>query len=252
MVRVASKIGLDALALTDHDTIAGIPEARSATKKYGILLIPGAEISTASGHMLALGIQEPIKRGLPVEETLDAIHAQGGIGIASHPFDVKNEGIGKLAIHCDAMEVFNAINLERISNWKAALFASKHKLKTVAASDAHCAAMLGYGCTEIRAERDLDAVLRAIAKGRTTLYTQYVPTKLIMDWAVARLKASYAQILSYINANYRWPKRYVCKKLLALVEKSPGKIDYLFHILAYLGLGSVFVYKAIRETFRMD
>lgn len=33
------------LALTDHDTMAGIPEAIEAARKYGMRIIPGVEIS---------------------------------------------------------------------------------------------------------------------------------------------------------------------------------------------------------------
>lgn len=34
------------LALTDHDTMAGVPEVLEAARKYGIRIIPGVEIST--------------------------------------------------------------------------------------------------------------------------------------------------------------------------------------------------------------
>lgn len=34
------------LALTDHDTMSGIPEALEAARKFGMRIIPGVEIST--------------------------------------------------------------------------------------------------------------------------------------------------------------------------------------------------------------
>ena len=49
-----------------------------------------------------------------------------------------------------------------------------------------------------------------------------------------------------MNSNYSWPKRAVGEKLLSLVEKSPGNIDYLFRIIAYLSLGSAITYSAVR------
>ncbi|WEK52861.1 MAG: PHP domain-containing protein [Candidatus Cohnella colombiensis] len=59
-VRMASEIGLDAIAITDHDTVAGINEALDAGVQYGILVIPGVEISTAVDgnevHMLGYGV----------------------------------------------------------------------------------------------------------------------------------------------------------------------------------------------------
>jgi predicted metal-dependent phosphoesterase TrpH len=55
--------GLDAFALTDHDSLAGLPEARAEAKRQGIQLIPGAEISADfegqdDVHILALFVDE--------------------------------------------------------------------------------------------------------------------------------------------------------------------------------------------------
>ena len=47
IVKLAKKIELDAFALTDHDTVDGVPEAVFAGKKYGVEVIPGIEISTS-------------------------------------------------------------------------------------------------------------------------------------------------------------------------------------------------------------
>jgi len=251
MVRHAKRIGLDIIAITDHDTVRGGVEAEKYTKQYGIIVIPGEEVTTVDGHVLALGIRETVPKLLSVEETLERIREQGGIGVASHPFDVKNEGVGKLALKCDAMEAFNALNVERISNWKAAMFAKRYRVPSIANSDAHCSMMIGYGRTDIRSDADIDSILNAIKKGRTTLQTQYIPTKIIMEWAVERLKVSYAYTLEYMNENYRLPKRVVYKKLLGLVNKSPGKIDYLFRLITYFSLGNVFIYRAFREILRI-
>ena len=45
-VRIAYNKGLAAVALTDHDTVAGVEEALAAGEKYGIMVVPGVEIST--------------------------------------------------------------------------------------------------------------------------------------------------------------------------------------------------------------
>jgi hypothetical protein len=55
--------GVDAFALTDHDTLQGLPEARAEAARAGIELIPGAEISAEFGgqddiHILALFVDE--------------------------------------------------------------------------------------------------------------------------------------------------------------------------------------------------
>ncbi len=69
VVRAAAAGGLDAIALTDHDTAAGVPEAEEEARRCGIKLIPGIEISTrheaAELHILGYFIDpaaEPILR----------------------------------------------------------------------------------------------------------------------------------------------------------------------------------------------
>src|SRR5262249_45193454 len=61
VVRLAKESNLSAMALTDHDTVAGIPEAADEAKKFGIDFLPGIEISchyTRPGtmHLLGYGI----------------------------------------------------------------------------------------------------------------------------------------------------------------------------------------------------
>ncbi|WP_198015926.1 PHP domain-containing protein [Paenibacillus sp. HW567] len=48
-VRLAHEKGLAAVAITDHDTVAGVAEALEAGRKYGITVVPGVEISTRAG-----------------------------------------------------------------------------------------------------------------------------------------------------------------------------------------------------------
>lgn len=254
MVKRAKKIGLDGVAITDHNTIEAWEETKKLAKKYGILIIPGEEIDTLDGHLLALGIQERIEPDMILEETLDKIHEQGGLAIAAHPFDIAGCGLGSFARLADGLEAFNAMNIDRVINRKAKRFARKYSLPVTAGSDAHTPDMLGYGRTEVRAE-DVDAVLRQIRKGRTILHEEYMPTRVLLDYSIARLKLSYFYVMDYMAHNYRWPKRYVGKKLLSLVNKSPGNIDYLFRILAYLALVGASSYAMLREflyLFRED
>ena len=60
LVEYAAKKGLSAIALTDHDTIKGIPEATAAAETFGIELIPGIEFSTnyqdKDIHILGLNV----------------------------------------------------------------------------------------------------------------------------------------------------------------------------------------------------
>jgi 3',5'-nucleoside bisphosphate phosphatase len=57
VVRRAAAAGLRAIALTDHDTLAGIPEALAAGEQYGVRVVGGCEFSAAApwGEMHVLG-----------------------------------------------------------------------------------------------------------------------------------------------------------------------------------------------------
>lgn len=61
VVRLAQAAGVTTLALTDHDTAGGVPEARDAARRAGIRLISGMEFSCripSTVHVLGLGIDE--------------------------------------------------------------------------------------------------------------------------------------------------------------------------------------------------
>lgn len=248
MAAHAKRIGLGAIAITDHDVALSTSVAKKLSKKHGIIVIPGEEVGTMDGHVLALGINERIEECLSAEETIERIHDQGGIAIASHPFDVYRKGIRQLAAKCDAVEVFNALNHDRISNLKGLRFAEKRNMAMVAGSDAHCIAMLGNGVINLEAS-DMDGVLKAIKKGNVTISARYTPPLILMDWTMRRLKLSYMHVTEYINDNYSLPKRFVAQRLLSLVKQYPGNIRYFFNAITYFGVGSVIAYSAVREIF---
>jgi predicted metal-dependent phosphoesterase TrpH len=62
VVRAAKSAGLTALALTDHDTLAGLPDARAAGAQLGIKVVAGVELSAVEGdletHILGLHLSE--------------------------------------------------------------------------------------------------------------------------------------------------------------------------------------------------
>lgn len=70
VVRSAVEAGLDVVALTDHDTTAGWAEAAEAARRYGIVLVPGTEVSCSyhgvSVHLLSY-LQDPAAPGLLTE-----------------------------------------------------------------------------------------------------------------------------------------------------------------------------------------
>jgi len=143
LVKAAKKLGLGGIALTDHFTNRGWAEAREACRKYGLIFIPAIEISSKEGHIIGLGLNEHIQSGLPTEETVERIRAQGGLAIAAHPFDIRREGLKKSSEKADVIEVFNSMNLDGFSNRAAERFAGKTHMPCIAGSDSHTKEMLG-------------------------------------------------------------------------------------------------------------
>ncbi|HEY5999226.1 MAG TPA: PHP domain-containing protein [bacterium] len=74
LVRRAKAAGVAALALTDHDSVRGIPEAREACREAGILFVPGIELGVGVGddeiHLLGYGIDA---KGRTLQNTLDLL-----------------------------------------------------------------------------------------------------------------------------------------------------------------------------------
>src|SRR5215218_1900321 len=81
----ARQIGLDVIAITDHDEIAGSLQALELASTFGVEVIPGMEVTTAEGDLLALNITKKIERNLTLIETVLKVSDLGGFCIAPHP-----------------------------------------------------------------------------------------------------------------------------------------------------------------------
>ena len=151
---VAQDTDLHAIAITDHDTIAGAQQTARLARQFGVEVVIGEEVSTADGHLLALFIDTLLPPGRSATETIAAIHAQGGLAIAPHPFDRSVPSLGRAGLQhsrwtFDAIEGFNAgvIWTQRSCNATAVYAAGELHLPTVGGSDAHTLATVGAGYT---------------------------------------------------------------------------------------------------------
>lgn len=137
---ICRKKGIDKLAITDHNTAQG---ALQAARLYPMLVIPGEEIMTTKGELLAWYIQEEVPAGLTPEETIRRLRQQGAVIGVAHPFDRYRSGAWNrddlLAIVdlVDAIEVLNARCLHEKDNRLAREFAEQHGKLMTAGSDAH-------------------------------------------------------------------------------------------------------------------
>jgi len=154
----ARRTDLRVIAITDHDTVEGALEARSLAERYGIEVVVGEEVSTADGELLALFIEQRLLPGLPAAETIAAVHAQGGLCVAAHPYYRMVPSIGHRGLRqrssgpdpewpLDAIEAFNAGLLSSRGNRRAAATAVALGLPALGGSDSHHPKTIGYGHT---------------------------------------------------------------------------------------------------------
>jgi predicted metal-dependent phosphoesterase TrpH len=181
LLEQAEAVGLDALAVTDHDEIDASLEAAALAEEYGLVGIPGMEVSSAAGHVLALGIEELVPAGLSYDETLDRIASLGGVAVIPHPFQSSRHGVaahisrGQL-VAADAIEVYNSRLFTGRANRQAERFAGDHDLPMTAGSDAHIAEMVGQAITEVDAyHRSAEGILDAVVDGRTSVVGKRTP-----------------------------------------------------------------------------
>jgi predicted metal-dependent phosphoesterase TrpH len=180
----AAEIGLDAVVITDHDVLHASLEAAELASEYGLVGIPGVEVSTKHGHLLALGVEELPPRRKSLDETVEWIRRHGGVAVVPHPFQRSRHGVRKRDFtDADAVEVYNSWLFTGYKNRRARRFADKHGYPGVAGSDAHHVGFVGRAYTEIeldgvtRTELTADHVLDAIRNGSTHVEGRRTPIR---------------------------------------------------------------------------
>ncbi len=166
VLRSAERKGLNIVCVTDHDTIRGALLAKA--EKSSVEVVVGEEVSTADGEVLGLFLSESVPHSLPAEETIDRIHALGGVAIAPHPFSAHCSTVSdKLReLKLDGVEVFNAFHRDGYANAIAQKMCDDLPLAKTGGSDAHGPMMVGDGYTTFEGETAED-LRRAILSKET-------------------------------------------------------------------------------------
>ena len=167
ILRKAVEMGLDGIAICDHNTVTGNFLARKRAKELNLplMVLPGVEVSTTQGHLIVLGARGNIPLYLTPQETISIARKNGGVIIAAHPFKVNSLGNVE-GLDVDAIETFNSRCIFG-ENKKAEKMAIELGKPQVGGSDSHMLATIGLGFTEIDAEPDVGSVLNAIREGKT-------------------------------------------------------------------------------------
>lgn len=193
IIEAALDRSLDVISVTDHDSFDGSREAMDTADDMGVDLVvmPGQETSTESGHLLVLGVEEQCPGG-PLASVIDWTHDRGGICVAPHPFQRYRHGIGKSVLYSrepvDGIEVCNSRYLVSVGNWRAERMATSYGYPMLGGSDAHIPEMVGRVRTLIDAKPTVDSVLDAIRDGRTTVRKGKTPTFLFVKQLIGTVK----------------------------------------------------------------
>lgn len=89
LVAAAVEAGLDLIAVCDHDTMANAAEVRDRGEAVGLSVVMGQELTTrwpAQTHVMGWFLEQPVRSGMSLEDTVDAIHEQGALAVIPHPF----------------------------------------------------------------------------------------------------------------------------------------------------------------------
>lgn len=176
---VIARTDLHVIAVTDHDTLEGaLRAAERAAKTGGVEVVVGEEVSSRDGHILGLFLERRVRPGMSAAATLHAIHDQGGLAIAPHPFwrTVRRagnggvvHGVGWLAaeLDFDAIETENATPGFYVFNRMARRLSIGLGASETGSSDAHILDAVGRAYTEFRGRNAAD--LRRSIEARETV-----------------------------------------------------------------------------------
>lgn len=198
----AKEVGLNVIAITDHDEIRGSLQAFDLAPQFGIEVIPGIEITTAEGDLLALLITEKIQPGLSLIRTILKVGEAGGICIAPHPMargmgmkSLSDVSILRALDHPDAariligIEMHNATAFDRSTNHHAQRILAEHPwIAQVGNSDAHILEAIGLGATEFPGSTAAE-LLDALWIGATDVRrgAQFSSARILSTWAMKYL-----------------------------------------------------------------
>lgn len=168
MVTIAKEKGLDAICITDHDSMGLKEYAKEYTEKTGFPVFVGIEYFSLQGDIVAFGIDEYPKERIPAQDFIDLVKAQGGVCFAAHPFRNNKRGLEENLLTVeglDGLEVLNGSTSEEACK-KAAEYAEKLHLFTLGASDCHIKAKVGVCATWFPEEvHTLEEFVAAFKKG---------------------------------------------------------------------------------------
>lgn len=193
MCRAAAELGLEGIALTDHNTVSGLADAEAVSRQTGITIIPGMEWTTFYGHMLTLGAPYCEWRDLgphDIHKGIARVHEQGGIVGIAHPYSFGSpictgchwdytvsdwDQIDYMEVWHETMPSMKNHNVPAFSQWTE-LLNQGYRISATAGRDWHrsdpdapLAAYTYIGLPDAPLPHSLTDIIAAIRQGRLCL-----------------------------------------------------------------------------------
>ena len=152
VVKRCREMGLNCIAITDHNSISG---ALAVRKLADFMVIVGEEVKSSQGDIIGLFLEEEIPRGLSPLETVRLIKDQGGLVMVPHPFDAVRRGplspiaLREILPYVDLIEVLNARTILPRDLKRCHSLAEETRVTPVGVSDAHTPGELGSTYMEL-------------------------------------------------------------------------------------------------------
>jgi predicted metal-dependent phosphoesterase TrpH len=170
IVQRCLKVGINCLAVTDHNTISGALEIKRIAP---FKVIVSEEILTTQGEIIGYFLTEEIPSRLSPEETVARIKAQGGLACVPHPCDrfrggskLRPRALERIMPELDLIEVFNSRTMLLRDSARTIELVKKYGLPCTAGSDAHVVREVGSAYIEIPEFNDAEQFRQALKQGR--------------------------------------------------------------------------------------
>lgn len=161
--------GINCIAIADHGTIEGGLKMQSLAP---FPVIVAGEILTLQGEIMGMFLKEGVPNGLPIEQAISRVRAQGALVCLPHPFDplrglrLDSKRLEALVEQIDIIEAFNARTPLLRYSTIAQAFARKYDILETAGSDAHTLNEIGNTYVEMPEFSGRDDFLQALRNGK--------------------------------------------------------------------------------------
>ena len=165
LLSMARMAGLDGVCVTEHDQMWPRAELQRLADQLNIVVFRGMEVTTELGHVLVIGLDEPLPGMFMASVLVEAVRSAGGLAILAHPARAGQPAVApdqRLRLF-DTVEILNGSD-GPAQNRAAAGLAAGHLLPGIAGSDCHSLEEIGTVATvlphRVTTERELVAALR--------------------------------------------------------------------------------------------